>query len=161
MTGPDPNLAEQFEASGGDHLMVGDQRVVQLFKTPVQDGERLRIEFLSSTDERAQSLNLSFAGDGTFEIVGERLSDVALFTDTAPPVVDITCHLRKATDELHVWNGWRGTHDANHAWLGNSGMVVEAPADGPVTLACSDGHGAPSFDDLVVRIALLGPAAPA
>lgn len=127
----------------------------------MQDGERLRVEFVSATDEPAQSLNLSFTGDGIFEVAGEELSDIALFTDTSPAVVDITCRLRHARDELHVWNGWRGTHDANHAWIGNSGMVVEAPTDGPVTLACSDGHGAPSFDDLVVRIALLGPAAPA
>jgi hypothetical protein len=40
------------------------------------------------------------------------------------------------------------------SWIGDAGMVVEEGSDGRVTLHCSDGFDRPSFDDLVVDLAV-------
>ena len=63
---------------------------------------------------------------------------------------------------LQVWNSWL-IGDAEHAWTGNSGVVVEEldvpdGADARLRLWCSDGLGDPQFDDLVVVITI-GPKA--
>ena len=58
---------------------------------------------------------------------------------------------------VYLWNTWT-VDGIEHAWLANAGMVVETDLTGDapaVRVACSDGHGDPTFDDLVVRIALL------
>jgi hypothetical protein len=61
---------------------------------------------------------------------------------------------------LQIWNSWL-LGDAEHAWIGNSGMVVEelsVPDDAAarMRLWCSDGLGDPQFDDLVV-VVTIGP----
>jgi len=57
---------------------------------------------------------------------------------------------------LQLWNSWL-LGDAEHAWTGNSGIVVElldppAEANAQMRLWCSDGLGDPQFDDLVVLV---------
>ena len=63
---------------------------------------------------------------------------------------------------LQFWNSWL-VGDAEHAWTGNSGVVVEdldvpEGAHARLRLWCSDGLGDPQFDDLVVVITV-GPRA--
>lgn len=65
-----------------------------------------------------------------------------------------------STRTLQVWNTWL-VGEAQHAWTGNSGIVVEElDAPGEVSqrlrLWCSDGLGDPSFDDLVL-VLTVGP----
>ena len=57
---------------------------------------------------------------------------------------------------LQLWNSWL-LGDAEHAWTGNSGIVIEeldppSEAKSQVRLWCSDGLGDPQFDDLVVLV---------
>jgi hypothetical protein len=54
---------------------------------------------------------------------------------------------------VRVWNVWRGRQAAMQAWIGDGAMIVEHNADGTITLGCSDGGGAQTFDALVVRLA--------
>lgn len=63
---------------------------------------------------------------------------------------------------LQFWNSWL-VGDAEHAWTGNSGLVVEeldTPEGANIRLRlwCSDGLGDPQFDDLVV-VVTIGPKA--
>jgi hypothetical protein len=94
-------------------------------------------------------LNLDVDG-GSLSVNGEELTRVALRTDTTPSNVEAVVQA-SGDAELTLYNGWVGSHDELHAWIGNSGMVVEEDGD-RATIRASDGHGEPTFDDLVATV---------
>jgi hypothetical protein len=147
-------LAERFARGEGAPVEL-DGRLVHMMHAlaPVTAPAALRIR-LCPSGVRPQALNVS-ARDGTVLVNGEELTHVVLWTDTAPP--EVVAELRPAGGRpmtVHVWNGWRDHEDVAQAWIGDAGMVVEDHGDGRVTLRCSDGYDRPSFDDLVVELAL-------
>ena len=147
--GDEPTLTERFDAAGGQRVEHGDRLVKQLHRLQVKDGERLDVRFVSTNSERVQTLSLSVDGGG-LEIAGEVNADVLLREDTAPETTSVICRTGgRAT--LDVWNGWIGSHDANHAWIGNSGMIIEGDEE-HVRLRCSDGVGEVDFTNLVVEL---------
>jgi hypothetical protein len=148
-------LAERFQQSQGAPVEVDGELVHMLYDLPpVEAPASLRIG-LRPTGERAQALNVS-ARNGKVVVNGQALTDIALWTDTAPP--EVVAELQPAGGAkpmtVQVWNGWRDSRDVAEAWIGDAGMVVEDHGDGRVTLRCSDGYDRPSFDDLVVELAL-------
>lgn len=52
-----------------------------------------------------------------------------------------------------ISNQWRRPDGVEDEWTNNAGMVVEE-SDRCVLLRCSDGIGAPTFDDLVAEVRL-------
>lgn len=148
-------LAERFQESQGAPIEVDGQLVHMLYELPpVEAPASLRIS-LRRGAERPQALNLS-TRHGAVVIEGQELTDVALWTDTAPPeiVAAVEPAGGKQPMTIQVWNGWRGSGDDVNAWIGDAGMLIEDHGDGRVTLRCSDGYDRPSFDDLVVELAL-------
>jgi hypothetical protein len=92
------------------------------------------------------------ARGGDLEVNGQRMPEVVLWTDTAPPEVTLTVH-RTGRQPLLVrmWNTWVDDMAVEQAWVGNAGIVVDETGDG-VVLHCSNGYDDPSFDDLVVAV---------
>ena len=146
-------LGERFQQSQGAPVELDGQLVHMLYELPpVEAPASLRIA-LRHAAARPQALNLS-ARHGTVLVNGQALTEVVLWTDTAPP--EVVAELRPAGGRqpmtVRVWNGWRDSRDVVQAWIGDAGMLINPHGDGRVTLRCSDGYDQPSFDDLVVEL---------
>lgn len=148
-------LSDLFEDSQGGPIEVDGQLVHMMYEfPPIESPARLRVRMRPSS-ERPQALNMK-ARHGTVLINDQELDNIGLWTDTAPP--EIVAGLRpsggKRPMNLRVWNGWRDHRGNEQSWIGDAGMLIEDHGDGRVTLRCSDGYDRPSFDDLVVELAL-------
>ncbi|WP_053732641.1 hypothetical protein [Nocardia sp. NRRL S-836] len=146
-------LGELFAEGRGAPLDVAGQRVTMTYELPdPADGQTLRIAFTGARRDRREGLVVKARG-GVLEVNGQRLAEVVLWTDTAPPLVELTVR-RSGRGGLLVrmWNTWVDDAGVDQAWVGNAGIVVEETGDGAV-LRCSDGYDDPSFDDLVVTVA--------
>ncbi len=147
-----PKLSERFEVAKGAPIEVDGQLVAMMHELdPIDTPTELRIE-LATTASRPQGLRLKVRG-GVIELNGEQLDDAVLWSDTAPSVV--TARLRPANSakpmSVRLWNVWRDGAGTMQSWIGNAGMVVRVEGNG-ITLHCSDGFDAPSFDDLVATL---------
>ena len=81
----------------------------------------------------------------------QRLTDVVLWADTSPPVVEIAIEPNgEHHATLKVWNAWRDD-GVMQAWFGDAGMIVEESSAG-LWLRCSDGVGEMDFSDVVFEV---------
>jgi hypothetical protein len=148
-------LADRFASAGGAAIEVDGQLAHMLYELdPMATPTRLSIN-LTSTSPTAQGLRLKARG-GTIAVDGRNLDDIVLWTDTAPALstVVLVPSDRSAPLTLRVWNVWRDPAATMQAWIGDAGIVVDGESPERVVLRCSDGFDAPTFDDLVVELAL-------
>jgi hypothetical protein len=142
----DSTLADLFQTSRGDPVEWDGRTVHMMYELvgPAAD-QRLLIRFRQRSPARAQALRIRARG-GLVELNGQVLDDVVLWSESAP----------KAGKPMtvRIWNAWRDPAGTMHAWIGNSGMLIEEPGDGSTVLRCSDGFDDPAFDDLVVVLTL-------
>lgn len=89
---------------------------------------------------------------GSLDIAGQSLTDVSLWSDTAPSQVDVGISWTGRTRSLRLWNAWR-VKGVTFAWMGNAGFRVHEDRSGNLTLSCSDGIGDICFEDLTARVA--------
>lgn len=121
-----------------------------LYELPTST-KRLSVDFQQRGSELRQGIRLKVRG-GQLEVNGVKESDVVLWQDASPRQVDVVLQwAEQGARSLRVWNCWE-VNGVMHAWLGNAGMRVEQASRSTVILRCSDGHGEPSFEDLVVGI---------
>jgi hypothetical protein len=149
-------LAERFAAAHGAPIEVDGGLAHMMLELPPIDGPAaLRIE-LRTDSSRPQGIRLKARG-GKVRLNEQLVDDVVLWSDTAPPAV--TASLRPASSRtpmtLRVWNAWRDPAGTMQAWTGDAGMLVEEEQPGVVVLRCSDGFDAPTFDDLIIRLAVI------
>jgi hypothetical protein len=147
-------LAERFQAAQGAPVEVDGQLAHMMYELPpVTSPVRLRVA-LRVDGERPQGLRVK-ARNGQVVVNDQALEDVVLWSDSAPPEVVATLEPAGSKPmSVRVWNTWRDQQGAMQAWIGDAGMVVEEAGDGRVTLHCSDGFDRPSFEDLVVELAV-------
>lgn len=111
----------------------------------------LTIEFVSTESAFRQGLSIKVRG-GIAQINQVSAGTFALWTDTAPKVVDVDLRwTKKARRALQLWNIWE-INGITHAWLGNAAMRIDKQDEKSWLLHCSNGLGEPNFDDLVARI---------
>lgn len=115
----------------------------------------LRITFESSVERPVQGLHFK-ARKASLDVEGQRLTNVLLWTDTAPHEVLINVIAAGKGPSLRFWNVWHYGDNSPQAWLGNSGMLVEERGSDTLLVGCSDGEGDVDFTNLRVRIELLG-----
>jgi hypothetical protein len=145
-------LAERFAAAQGAPVELDGRLVHMLFELPpIEAPARLSFE-LRAGSGRAQGIRLKARG-GVLEFADRALDDAVLWCETAPPTVTAEVRPREPTT-VRVWNVWRDPAGTTQAWIGDAGMRVEEAGPGAWVLRCSDGFDAPTFDDLVVRLAL-------
>lgn len=156
-------LARRFRSQRTDRIRLDGEEVFSKIEVPLAEPMLVEVAFESSRTDCAEGLNL-YAPDASLTVTA---TDVTLalpeWTHTdqlsllMPPesIVQLRCDPTSAT-HLVIWNTWmhEGTE---HAWTGNSGMMIERldPPPGAVErfrLWCSDGLGDASFDDLVVVV---------
>lgn len=157
---PSRTLADRFRSQRTDRIRVDHLEVLSLVEVILRPTSALEIVVESQRSDIAQSLT-----------VRSRSQQLRVITDDAPSNEAELVELRASsarrieivgsdhTDTvLQIWNGWL-VHGAQHAWVGNAGIVVEdlEPPTGANTrfrLWCSDGLGDPTFDDLVVLVTI-------
>lgn len=142
------SLSELFEQSADDAITWNGQQVQAVVRLPVRDGSNIRLRRLGASRDRAQALKLSL-NSGALRVNGLSSPNIAIWSHTASEEVEIAVEGRRA-NTLTLWNAW-SLDGVDNAWLGNSGIVVQAHAGGQ-TLQCSDGVGAPDFSDLVIWV---------
>lgn len=143
-------LNSLFADSGGEPIFFDGRTVHIVYKRPIQPGDHIQVDFLSSRPDRVQGINLRTKG-GLLEAGGVRSSAISLWLDTAPPSSDVQCIKPPRDGLLMVSNQWRRPDGVEDEWTNNAGMVIE-DHNTPVVLRCSDGVGSPNFDDLVVAL---------
>lgn len=148
-------LADRFKASQGAPIEV-DGRVAQMAYDlpPIAASTELRVQ-MEARSSWPQGLRLR-AQEGDVLLNDQALSDVVLWSDTAPPevVADLRPKSQGKPLSVRVWNVWRDDQGTMQAWIGDAGLVVDDKRDGSVTLCCSDGFGKPDFGDLAVKLTL-------
>ena len=142
-------LSERFEAAESDTIEVDGRQVRQLYRRKVAEGTRIEVELRPESNRKVQALNMDADGGGELIIADTSMTRTVVRADTAPDLVEVL--VSGGSIELTVYNAWVGEYDGLHAWIGDSGMLVEEDGD-QVTLRCSDGDGSVSFDDLVVAL---------
>lgn len=146
-------LAERFIKADGAPIEVDGKLVHMMFELPpIRRSTELRVQ-LKTDSERPQGLHMKARG-GKLDINDQVADDVILWSDTAPGTVMAGMRPRSPSKPMavRVWNAWREPEGTISAWTGDAGIVVEERAPGDVVLHCSDGVGAPTFDDLVVAL---------
>lgn len=157
-----PKLAELFQASQGQPVEWDGQRVHMMYELSVPTDDAgaaagaLRVEFGEFSPARPQALRLKVRG-GQLDVGGQRLSDIVLWSDSAPEVVAAGIHpSRRGTPVvIRAWNAWRDEAGTTQAWVGNSGILVREDPTGAVTLRCSDGYDDPTFADLTATLRIV------
>lgn len=147
-------LEDRFIEAEGSPIEVDGQRVQMMFELPpIKEPGELRIQ-LEARAERPQGVRLK-ARQGKLLLNDQKLDDVVLWSDTAPPTVIASLRPDSSGKPMtvRVWNAWRDPAGTMQAWIGDAGLIVEEHAD-QVVLRCSDGFDAPKFDDLVVTLAV-------
>jgi hypothetical protein len=129
---------------------AGRHDVIKWDVFPVRDGEHVGLFFESAhADGRHGAWLMTDLG---LKVHGVSARSVSLWSDTVPPVVDIT--IRTGDGRLHVYNIWdSGAGMNSQAWT--SGMLIEELPNGR-RYRCNDIglHGA--FDSVVFRLERLG-----
>ncbi|HEY4372010.1 MAG TPA: hypothetical protein VGN52_08800 [Burkholderiales bacterium] len=143
------SLSSIFQKIRGAPTEVDGRFVYPIFKEHVEKGERnLRIRRLASKQSPVQGIRIKMV-KGLIEIYGRKYSEIVLWADTSPTVVDLKISSRSG-GELRAWNVWK-IDDITQAWIGNAGIRI-AKEGGVVTLECSDGVGDIDFSNLVVEV---------
>ena len=147
----DLNLSEMFAQNQGEPVHVDSRLVHSIYRRTVHSNECLRLDIVSARDAPPQGVRMKLK-TGKVQIPGhEPLSDIVLWTNTAPKSVVFKC-LTRQPSELRIWNCWRDDRNVMQAWIGNAGLVLEETGKGVVRLSCNSRHEL-TFQDLVLELA--------
>lgn len=180
-------LADRFQTQRTDRIRVDGVEVVSMTEISIAPDaavevvvEQARPDVEQSLHVRAKKAEIQVVDhlaeeDEDYEFDANVVSgSVTLVADQRRRIEFVIPHRDEASVDtveisspalpvtLQVWNSWL-IGDAEHAWTGNSGMVVEQletpeNTSARMRLWCSDGLGDPQFDDLVVIITVGEPA---
>ena len=130
-------LAEQFMAAKGAALNVHGCTAVNMYRRPVDEDQKVTVCAQVAMESPVQGLRIKLV-DGVIRINEQLLKEVVIWFDTAPLDFEFSCHPRKQTAELRVWNCWRDSNGVAQSWVGNAGLIAEEN-DSDVMLRCSTG----------------------
>lgn len=125
--------------------------VVKVEALPIAAGQSAHLVLERSNSPWRQGVR--FVTDGVLRVVGVEAPQLDIWTDTAPPGVDIEC---VDTDGLlRFYNVWQsGRRSGIESRSDTSGMLVEGLADGWYRYSCNDIGIEPDFKKLVFRISI-------
>ena len=165
-------LANRFRTQRTDRIRVGGVEVLSMLELPIDAATRIEIVIEEGRDDVEQGL-IVYSPDSSL-VVQRSSPKPHTGTGIAVPgcaiagVADSLVELLVEPAEqvfIRVWNAWTFS-DAEQAWTGNSGIIVEEldppeGADRRLRMWCSDGLGDATFDDLVCVVTLAAGRQPA
>jgi hypothetical protein len=147
-------LIDRFVREQSNEIEYDGQRVHSAYVLrEVPDGATIRILRLASRLEPVQGIQVH-SKQGSLVAAHQAARHLIFWADTAPEVVEVqvVAKPRGARVDVYLRNSWRARFGGVCSSLGNAGIVVEQGDQSQVILRCSDGEGAPVFDDLVVAV---------
>jgi hypothetical protein len=125
--------------------------VVKLEALPIAAGQVVHVAFEATSSPWRQGVRVATEGALTANDVTAAQLD--LWTDTAPPAVEIMC---EATDGLiRIYNIWQsGRRPGVESQSHTSGMLIDLLPDGSRRYRCNDIGFDPDFSKLVFRISI-------
>jgi hypothetical protein len=152
-------LAELFMKSRGKPIEYNGITVHSAVFRHVKKPGRFMVRFIKAKPEPIQALRINIDKGGALTI--RELADIErgdpkiiLRLDTCPDVAEVVYRPSPQGGRLTFYNAWIDENDQIDAWVMHAGMIVEE-TEKKILLACSDGIGEPSFDDLIVEIEFL------
>lgn len=151
-------LADRFRTQRTDRIRVDGIEVVSMTEVELSKDSVLEVLVEDSRPDIEQSFRI-LSKSGSIEVAGAGFApseSILVLAETYPAFEVQFCDDDDGTGVLQVWNSWI-LGDGEHAWIGNSGIVVETlpvpeGASDRIRLWCSDGLGDPDFDDLVLLL---------
>jgi hypothetical protein len=151
-------LGELFMKSSGQPIEYNGITVHLAVFRHVSKPGRFVVRFIKAKSEPIQALRIDL-DPGKLTI--SELADVdpgdpkiILRLDTCPDVAEVVYRPSRKGGRLTFYNAWIDENDQVDAWVMHAGMIVEE-TEKKILLACSDGKGEPTFDDLIVEIEFL------
>lgn len=176
-------LADRFRTQRTDRIRVDGIEVLSMTEIQVERDATVEVIVESSRSDVEQSLHIrarraelevvehAVLDDEDYELDSTIISDNLTIVANQPRRLEFVLAPEESDKDnssknkssksskpavLQLWNSWL-LGEAEHAWTGNSGIVVEeldppAEAKSQMRLWCSDGLGDPQFDDLVVLV---------
>jgi hypothetical protein len=125
--------------------------VVKIEALPIAVGQSAHLVLEGSDSPWRQGVRL--VTDGVLRVAGVEGPQLDIWTDTAPPAVEISC---VETDGLlRFYNVWQsGRRPGVESRSATSGMLVEDLGDGWRRYSCNDIGVEPDFEKLVFRISI-------
>ncbi|MGW6743595.1 hypothetical protein ACWGDX_23225 [Streptomyces sp. NPDC055025] len=137
-------MDEMFRESKGQPVELTGKLVRLAYSVRVESRSvSAKIAVRSFKSEPTQGICLQM-NHGELEVNDFRKPGMVLWLDTAPRVIYFTV-LGGVEATLEIWNCWRGKFGEREAWIGSSGLVVDAVGGDMYHFACSDGPGAAEF----------------
>lgn len=143
-------LAQLLADARGGPIKFDGAEVRSIFVRDVPTMAQVKVKILKSRETPTQALRIKL-DKGTIRINGQDLTEVVLWADTAPAVVEMVCQPNGKIGKLKVWNAWRDDRGTMQAWVGCAGLIAEENGK-TVLLRCSDGAGNPDFGDLAAEL---------
>lgn len=136
------SLQQMFIESGGHPVMVGQHRVMQMDRVPVESGD-VTIRF-HGRPMGIHGVILKSAKGGISLSDGRSVKSVCVWDDPSLPR-EVMHHVECPDAELRVWNVYRITHTTGVVtedyWTNNAGMVLVCEDTGRRRYKCSAGPG--------------------
>ena len=156
-------LADRFRSQRTDRIRVDDAEVLSLVEVILRPSSSLELVIEDRRSDVDQVLMIRSRTESArvtrvnHEPAEHSPAEVVEFHVPTVSGIEVSGDTTNET-VLQIWNGWC-VGGQNHAWLGNSGIIVEdleAPpgANLRFRMWCSDGLGDPSFDDLVILVTI-------
>jgi len=121
-----------------------------MVRCEVRPADRVRVVWRTVRAVPVQGIRIKVAG-GKLATAGQPdLSDIVLWSDTAPGDTVFVCRSKQPV-ELRIWNCWRDQRGVMQAWVGNAGMRVVDSGNGSITVACN-ARDEVTFADLVFEV---------
>ncbi len=143
-------LSEKFQSTMGQPVEIEGRNAYPIYVLELEKEKRVTVKWVSTQSRLKQGIQIRI-DKGVIEVNGEKLSNIILWEDTSPDVVQLRC-IPKKHAKLKVWNVWE-VDGETHAWVGNSGIEI-SELDHKVRLRCSDGSDDVNFQNVVVELAV-------
>ncbi len=128
---------DRFLADQVDHIEIDGQTVHSAVVFELTEVTKITAKRVAHNGQRPEGLVLE--SSTPIEVAGVKAKRIALWSDTAPEVVELTA----SAGRLMIWNVWRDD-EIEHAWVGWAGIRrtdhEDTPGEDRITLHCSDGH---------------------
>lgn len=141
-------LSEKFQSSMGKPVEIEGKNAYPIYVVELEKEKQVIVKWVSTHSKLKQGIQIKI-DKGILEVNGEKLSNIILWEDTSPNVVQLRC-IPKKNSKLKVWNVWE-VEGATQAWVGNAGMDISESGH-LVRLRCSDGSGDVNFQNLIVEL---------
>lgn len=142
-------LSEKFQNSMGMPVEIEGRNAYPIYVLELEKEKQVTVKWVSTHSKLKQGMQIKI-DKGILEVNGTKLSNIILWEDTSPDLVQIRC-IPKKNAKLKIWNVWE-VDGVIQAWVGNAGMVI-SDSYHQVRLSCSDGSGDVNFHNVVVELA--------